>query len=94
MPKQGVMITVREPLVLGQAPAATSVVERAIGRPFAATGPRPPSPSRRYSRSSKAAAAKDGMELSVPSTASAKATLREATVKARKGKTGWARARE
>ena len=86
MPNQEVMVPVREPWVLGQAFAATSVVERAIGRPFAATGPRPPSPSRRRSRSSKAAAAKDGVELNVPSTASARATLREATVKAREGK--------
>ena len=62
------------------------MVGRATGRPFAATGPRPPSPSRRQSGSSKAAAAKAGVELNVPSTASAKATLREATVKAREGK--------
>ena len=86
MPNQGIRSPVREPWVLGQASAATSVVERATGRPFAATGPRRPSPSRRHSGSPKAAAAKAGVELNNPGSSTAKATLREATVKAREGK--------
>ncbi len=72
--------------MLGQTSAATSVVERATGRPFAATGPRRPSPSRRRSGSPKAAAAKAGVELNNPDSTTARATLREATVKAREEK--------
>ncbi len=86
MPNQEIRIPVREPWVLGQASAATSVVERATGRPFAATGPRRPSPSRRHSGSPKAAAASAGVELNNPGSTTARATLREATVKAREGK--------
>ena len=80
------MVSVREPWVLGQASAATSVVGRATGRPYAATGHRRPSLSRRHSGSPKAAAAKAGVELNNPGSTTARATLREATVKAREGK--------
>ncbi len=86
MPNQESRIKFREPWVLGQASAATSVVDRATGRPFAATGPRRPSPSRRHSGSPKATAAKAGVELNNIGSTTAKATLREATVKAREGK--------
>ncbi len=72
--------------LLGQTYAATSVVERATGRPFAATGPRRPRPSHTRSGSNKAAEEKAGVQLNHPGSTTARATLREATVKAREGK--------